>query len=127
MSSPPLGLSEAGWALQKWVVGGNMGQPALEPRVYFSASLGPCFLPRESPKSQVGSLLTCLSLSPRRASASSLSSESSESFDAGEAQGSLRGGSLSLPIYLPIRLTSFQQPGGLRSLSPYTCGGAHHT
>ncbi|XP_045689390.1 M-phase inducer phosphatase 2 [Phyllostomus hastatus] len=40
-------------------------------------------LGRESPKSQVGSLLTCLSLSPRRASASSLSSESSESSDAG--------------------------------------------
>nr|KAF6470888.1 cell division cycle 25B [Molossus molossus] len=38
---------------------------------------------RETPKSQVGSLLTCLSLSPRRASASSLSSESSESSDAG--------------------------------------------
>ncbi|XP_006758191.1 PREDICTED: M-phase inducer phosphatase 2 [Myotis davidii] len=40
-------------------------------------------LGREAPKSQVGSLLTCLSLSPRRASASSLSSESSESSDAG--------------------------------------------
>ncbi|KAM8775552.1 M-phase inducer phosphatase 2 isoform 1-T1 [Rhynchonycteris naso] len=40
-------------------------------------------LGREIPKSQVGSLLTCLSLSPRRASASSLSSESSESSDAG--------------------------------------------
>ncbi|XP_037003700.2 M-phase inducer phosphatase 2 isoform X1 [Artibeus jamaicensis] len=40
-------------------------------------------LGRESPKSQVGSLLTCLSLSPRRSSASSLSSESSESSDAG--------------------------------------------
>ncbi|KAM7126435.1 M-phase inducer phosphatase 2 isoform 3-T3 [Molossus nigricans] len=40
-------------------------------------------LGRETPKSQVGSLLTCLSLSPRRASASSLSSESSESSDAG--------------------------------------------
>lgn len=36
----------------------------------------------ETPKSQVGSLLTCLSLS-RRASESSLSSESSESSDAG--------------------------------------------
>ncbi|XP_070276075.1 M-phase inducer phosphatase 2 isoform X2 [Myotis yumanensis] len=40
-------------------------------------------LGREAPKSQVGSLHTCLSLSPRRASASSLSSESSESSDAG--------------------------------------------
>ncbi|XP_057358774.1 M-phase inducer phosphatase 2 isoform X3 [Manis pentadactyla] len=37
----------------------------------------------ETPKSQVGSLLTCLSLSHRRASESSLSSESSESSDAG--------------------------------------------
>lgn len=37
----------------------------------------------ETPKSQVGSLLTCLSLSRRRASESSLSSESSESSDAG--------------------------------------------
>uniref|UniRef100_A0A452ERZ8 M-phase inducer phosphatase n=1 Tax=Capra hircus TaxID=9925 RepID=A0A452ERZ8_CAPHI len=44
----------------------------------------------ETPKSQVGSLLTCLSLS-RRASESSLSSESSESSDAGEAQGSGMG------------------------------------
>ncbi|KAM5219872.1 M-phase inducer phosphatase 2 isoform 4-T4 [Hipposideros larvatus] len=40
-------------------------------------------LGRETPKSQVGSLLTCLPLSPLRASASSLSSESSESSDAG--------------------------------------------
>ncbi|XP_045430348.1 M-phase inducer phosphatase 2 isoform X2 [Pipistrellus kuhlii] len=40
-------------------------------------------LGREAPQSQVGSLLTSLSLSPRRASASSLSSESSESSDAG--------------------------------------------
>ncbi|KAK2503280.1 hypothetical protein MC885_019486 [Smutsia gigantea] len=37
----------------------------------------------ETPKSQVGNLLTCLSLSRRRASESSLSSESSESSDAG--------------------------------------------
>nr|KAF6421874.1 cell division cycle 25B [Rousettus aegyptiacus] len=40
-------------------------------------------LGRETPKSQVGSLLTCLSLSRLRASVSSLSSESSESSDAG--------------------------------------------
>ncbi|XP_011368129.1 M-phase inducer phosphatase 2 isoform X1 [Pteropus medius] len=40
-------------------------------------------LGRETPKSQVGSLLTCLSLSRQRASVSSLSSESSESSDAG--------------------------------------------
>ena len=63
-----------------------MGQPALEPHIYLSPSLGPCSLPSETPKSQVGSLLTCLSLS-RRASESSLLSESSESSDAGEAQG----------------------------------------
>ena len=63
-------------------VGGNMGQPAFEPYIYLSPSLGPCSLPSETPKSQVGSLLTCLSLS-RRASESSLSSESSESSDAG--------------------------------------------
>ena len=55
-----------------------MGQPALEPHIYLSPSLGPCSLLSETPKSQVGSLLTCLSLS-RRASESSLSSESSES------------------------------------------------
>ena len=36
------------------------------------------------------------------------------------------GGSLSLPIYLLIRLTSFQQPGGLKSLPLYTYGRAHH-
>lgn len=114
----PWGSAEAGPALQKWVAGGNMGQPAFEPHIYLSTSLGPCSLPREAPKSQVGSLLTCLSLSPRRASASSLSSESSESSDAGEAQGcqgALRG-RLSLLISLPISLMSFNNPGGLRSL-----------
>uniref|UniRef100_A0A452ER00 M-phase inducer phosphatase n=1 Tax=Capra hircus TaxID=9925 RepID=A0A452ER00_CAPHI len=67
----------------------------------------------ETPKSQVGSLLTCLSLS-RRASESSLSSESSESSDAGEAQGcqGSLGGYPSLPTSLLIRLTSSPQPDG---------------
>ena len=55
--------------------------------VYLPPSLGPCCLLSETPKRQVGSLLTSLSLSRRRASESSLSSESSESSDAGEAQG----------------------------------------
>lgn len=75
------------WALQSWVAGGNMGLLALEPHLYLSPSLGPCCLPSDTPKRQVGSLLTCLSLSRRRASESSLSSESSEASDAGEAQG----------------------------------------
>lgn len=122
MPSHPLGQGSSGW-----LVGTGANQP-LNPPIYLSPSLGPCSLPRETPKSQVGNLLTCLPLSPRRASASSLSSESSESSDAGEAQGcqgSLRG-CLSLPTSPPIRLTSFPQPGGLRSLSWPTSGGAHH-
>lgn len=100
-------------------VGGNMGQPTLEPHIYLSPSLGPCSLPSETPKSQVGSLLTCLSLS-RRASESSLSSESSESSDAGEAQGcqGSLGGYLSLPTSLLIRLTSSPQPDGTPAASP---------
>lgn len=114
MPSPPWGSTEAEWALQKWAAGGNMGQLALEPHIYLSPSLGPCSFPRETPKSQVGSLLTCLSLSRQRASVSSLSSESSESSDAGEAQGCQGNlvGYLSLRISLLIRLTSFPQPGG---------------
>uniref|UniRef100_A0A452ER75 M-phase inducer phosphatase n=1 Tax=Capra hircus TaxID=9925 RepID=A0A452ER75_CAPHI len=73
----------------------------------------------ETPKSQVGSLLTCLSLS-RRASESSLSSESSESSDAGEAQGcqGSLGGYPSLPTSLLIRLTSSPQPDGTPAGSP---------
>lgn len=115
-------------AVQRWVAGGNRDQLALEPHIYLSPSLGPCSLPRETPKNQVGSLLTCLPLPRRRASASSLSSESSESSDAGEAQGcqGSLGGCLSLPTSLPIKLTSFPQPGGLRSLFLPTSGGAHH-
>lgn len=105
-----------------------MGRPALEPPIYLSTSLGPCSLPREAPKSQVGNLLTCLSLSPRRASASSLSSESSESSDAGEAQGcqGTLGGCLSLPISLPTRPMSF--PTTRRPEKPPlpSSGWAHH-
>ena len=127
MPSPPWDSAEAGWALQRWVAGGYMGRPALEPHIYLSPSLGPCSLPSETPKSQVGSLLTCLSLS-RRASESSLSSESSESSDAGEAQGcqGSLGGCLSLPTSLLIRLTSLPQPGGPSSLPLPTSGGAYH-
>uniref|UniRef100_A0A452SRJ6 M-phase inducer phosphatase n=1 Tax=Ursus americanus TaxID=9643 RepID=A0A452SRJ6_URSAM len=86
-----------------------MGLLALEPHLYLSPSLGPCCLPSDTPKRQVGSLLTCLSLSRRRASESSLSSESSEASDAGEAQGyqgTWGGGCcLGLSTSLLIRLT----------------------
>lgn len=119
------------WALQSWVAGGNMGLLALEPHLYLSPSLGPCCLPSDTPKRQVGSLLTCLSLSRRRASESSLSSESSEASDAGEAQGyqgTWGGGCcLGLSTSLLIRLTFSPQPGGPRSLHLPTSGGAHHT
>lgn len=80
-------LPGAGVSPSEVVAGGNMGQLALEPHIDVSPSLGPCCLPSETPKSQAGSLLSCLSLSRRRASESSLSSQSSESSDAGEAQG----------------------------------------
>lgn len=105
-----------------------MGQPALELHIYLSPSLGPCSLPSETPKSQVGSLLTCLSLS-RRASESSLSSESSESSDAGEAQGcqGSLGGYLSLPTSLLIRLTSSPQPDGTPAASPCSLLVGHTT
>lgn len=108
------------------VASGNMGQPALEPHVYISPSLGPCCLPSETPKSQVGGLLTRLSLSRRRASESSLSSESSESSDAGESQGTPGGlGGLPESPHFPANHTNIFPTTG--SLHLPTSGGAPNT
>lgn len=86
-----------------WLVGTWASQP-LSSTFTFLLPWVPRSLPSETPKSQVASRLTCLSLS-RRASESSLSSESSESSDAGEAQGSF-GGALPEPPPFPTDQTN---------------------